>query len=164
MSQKYAKFVIRTNNMSIFPRPLKKVLDKIIPFSKEDKIPTFNLGTGTADNTTFLRGDGTWATPSPGSGYVPYTGATSDVDLGTHSIFMNNGTTDIEVNPSYFGVELNGGSKYALLEYNMLTIYDSTITSMMTVNASGLIFPDGSIQTTASQPSGFEMNFLLMGA
>jgi hypothetical protein len=150
--------------MSIFPRPLKKVLDKIIPFSQEDKVPLFNLGSGTYDNTTYLRGDGTWATPPGVSGFVPYTGATSNVDLGVYSIFMDNGTTDIEVNPAYFGVELNGGSKYGILEYDKLTIVDSTVPSVMTVNAVGLVFPDGSIQTTAAQSSGFEMNFLLMGA
>lgn len=69
----------------IIPRPLKKVLGKIIPFSQEDKIPTFNLGSGTADNTTYLRGDGTWAAVGGGSGGL-LKGTTSGVDTYTTTI------------------------------------------------------------------------------
>jgi hypothetical protein len=45
----------------IYSRPLKKVLDRIIPFNKDETINPNNLGYGTPDETRFLRGDGQWA-------------------------------------------------------------------------------------------------------
>jgi hypothetical protein len=98
--------------------------------------------------------------------FVPYTGATGDVNLGVHSITMNDGTYDTEMSPAFFGVENNAQTIFSLLEYNQLTISDSTIPSSMAVTTTGITFPDGSIQTTAatSQSGSFEQNFLLMGA
>ena len=101
---------------------------------------------------------------TPTSDKVPYTGATSDVDLGVHSITMNDGTYDTEMSPAFFGVEINGGTRFSLLEYNQLTISDSTVPSSMIVTTTGITFPDGSIQTTAATSGGFEQTFLLMGA
>jgi hypothetical protein len=39
-----------------------------------------------ASSTDYLAGDNTWKTIPGGGGGVPYTGATADVDLGTHSL------------------------------------------------------------------------------
>jgi hypothetical protein len=85
---------------------------------------------------------------------VPYTGATDDVNLGTNSIVMNDGTYDTEMSPAYFGVQINGGSIFSLLEYNQLTISDTTLPSLMSMTATGITFPDNSTQETAFPPTG----------
>ena len=46
----------------IFGRPLKRVLGRIVPFNRTETIHPENLGSGVADGTTFLRGDGQWST------------------------------------------------------------------------------------------------------
>jgi hypothetical protein len=118
---------------------------------------------------------------------VPYTGATADVDLGVHSITMSDGVTDTEMSPSFFGVENHAQTIFSLLEYNQLTVNNSTIPSSIAVTATGITFPNATTQTTAFPPAGgtssqyikgdgtlgtlptggstgFEQNFLLMGA
>ena len=46
--------------MAIFPRPLKQVLGRIIPFSKTDKIPIENLGNGENNYFSFINGLNNW--------------------------------------------------------------------------------------------------------
>ena len=85
---------------------------------------------------------------------VPYTGATQDVDLGTHKITMDNGVTDTEMSPSLFGVENHAQTIFSTLEYNQLTVNNSTIPSSIAVTATGITFPNATTQTTAFPPVG----------
>lgn len=51
---------------------------------------TASLGTGTANSSTYLRGDSTWATPAGGGGGATYTDFTKDLGVARRT-----GTFDI---------------------------------------------------------------------
>lgn len=148
---------------------------------------TVVLNEGTGIDITGTYPNFTIANSQDISTLVPYTGATQDVNLGVHSIIMSDGVTDTEMSPSFFGVENHAQTIFSLLEYNQLTVNNSTIPSSIAVTATGITFPDSSIQETAFPPTGgtdaqyikgdgtlgtlpttssvgFEQNFLLMGA
>lgn len=103
-------------------RPAKYLLGRLVPMDNNDKIPLFNLGSGTYDNTKFLRGDGTWAVPSGGGGsYVPYTGATADVNLGEYG--LSTGWVQIDTTPTTYtpGVgKLGWSTSDGTLEFQLL--------------------------------------------
>jgi hypothetical protein len=132
------------------------------------------LQDGTESAGKFLKsitadGKANWAniTSSDISGisgsYVPYTGATANVNIGVYSVIANNGTYNTEMSPSYFGVQNTAETIFGLLEYNKLTITNSTIPSTMEMNATGLVFPNGSIQTTAATGTVTSVAALTLG-
>jgi hypothetical protein len=81
--------------------------------------------TGAGTTAQYIRGDGSLASFPSLTGYVPYTGATADVNLGTHDLtaergtFQNNGSSDtLTVNHtsgSGYGIKVTkGGNGEAL--------------------------------------------------
>jgi hypothetical protein len=81
--------------------------------------------TGAGTTSQYIRGDGTLATFPGLTGFVPYTGATADVNLGTHDLaaergtFQNNGSSNtLTVNhtsSSGYGIIVTkGGANEAL--------------------------------------------------
>ena len=105
-------------------------------------------------NISLLTNDSGYITSAALTGYVPYTGATSNVDLGIYSFIANDGTYNTEMSPSFFGVENNAATIFALLEYNQLTLSNSVLPSTLSLSATGITFPNTSVQTTAFPPTG----------
>ena len=70
--------------------------------------------TGAGTTAQYVRGDGTLATLPDISGFVPYTGATGNVDLGTHTIIAAKGTFSSSGSADTVGITHSSGSGIAL--------------------------------------------------
>jgi hypothetical protein len=119
--------------------------------------------TGAGTSGEYIKGDGTLGTFPSITGYVPYTGATSNVDIGIHSFIANDGTYNSEMSPSYFGVENTAATIFSLLEYNKLTLTNNVLPSVLSISPTGITFPDTSVQTTAFPPTGGTISQYIRG-
>lgn len=84
------------------------------------------------------------------STFVPYTGATSNVNLGGNSFIADDGSDNSEMSPTLFGVQNAAGTKYSYLDKSGLNVSDSAAGDTMIVNAGGLTFPDATSQSSAA--------------
>ena len=100
-------------------------------------VATARLGSGTADSTTFLRGDQTWATPAGGSSVAPFYG--TGVDGGV----TISGSTTLTADMYYNNLEVTG----TLICSNFRVFVAGTL------SGNGAIHTDGTDATSASAPA-----------
>ncbi len=84
------------------------------------------------------------------STFVPYTGATANVNIGGNKFIADDGSDNSEMSSTLFGVQNSDGTKYSYLEKAGLSVTDSGAGQTMNLNAGGLTFPDATSQYSAA--------------
>jgi hypothetical protein len=135
----------------------------------------FDDPTGTTSQ--YLRGDGSLATFPSLTGYVPYTGATTNVDLGTHRILAQNATISssgsgdtVTLNHSSgsgIGLNITKGGNGEALYINKTSGSGNAATIIGTINATTLVKSggtssqflkaDGSVDSSVYVPTSREI-------
>lgn len=98
---------------------------------------------------TFSLDTNTYVTSGALSSYVPYTGAVSNVALGTFSLTSDNGAYDTEISPTFVKAKNLTATEFSSMHYDHVEVSNTISMSTMQINSSGLVFPNGSTQTSA---------------
>lgn len=109
--------------------------------------------TGAGTTAQYVRGDGTLASMPDISGFVPYTGATGNVDLGTHTIIAAKGTFSSSGSGDTVSITHSSGSGIALniskagngegIYVNKTSGSGNAVTIIGTLNATTLVKSGG---------------------
>lgn len=111
-------------------------------------VPTARLGSGTANSSTFLRGDQTYAAP-------PFVGtATGDLDMGTHNITNAGAVTTTSGTITYLHVTGNAEfGSHAVSNIGDLTANTLNVAGHLTIDSGGTLNTDNAISATQFQGS-----------